>query len=103
MSEGITRVNLLQGVKDRLHIFNTAQDNDLQASIDASVDAIKQITGFKDETDNEFIELVNERVRYIYNDSLEYFEDNFSSRLMSLSLKGYKPSSEEGDTSDGTE
>ncbi|WP_461240655.1 head-tail connector protein [Paucilactobacillus sp. N302-9] len=102
MSEKVTYTDLLQGVKDRLHIFNTAQDDDLQSSINASVDAIKQITGFTDETDTEFIELVNERVRYSYNDSLEYFEDNFSSRLMSLSLKGYKPS-EEGDSSDGTE
>lgn len=93
---------LLQPLKNRLHIFTSARDSELTQMIESSMVVIEDQTGFTDEDDKQFIELVLERCRYIVNDSLEYFNDNFLTSLSNLSLKGYKPS-EESDSDGETE
>ncbi|KRK11838.1 hypothetical protein FD51_GL000821 [Lacticaseibacillus zeae DSM 20178 = KCTC 3804] len=50
-----------------------------------------------DITNGQFKELVIERTRYVYNDQVEFFEDNFLSTIIGLSLQAYG----EGDDDNG--
>lgn len=78
---------LLQEFKDRMHISHTAEDDNLERHLRNSAVAIRRMVGDVDITTNfEAQELVFERARYAYNDSLEYFEDNFVGEITALSL-----------------
>lgn len=89
--------DLVQQLKTKLRIFHSVDDERLDNMIQASELAIASATGYDDDTDPKFIELVLERCRYDYNDSLEFFNANFRSNLLSLSLDNYTPS-EDGET-----
>lgn len=63
------------------------EDANLTRILSASVTALKRVCGDYDiEQDEEFKELVFERSRYVYNDALEYFNDNFLTEINSLSV-----------------
>ncbi|WP_445668950.1 phage gp6-like head-tail connector protein [Niallia sp. FSL W8-0951] len=82
---------LVQEFKERMHIYHSSEDDNLKRLLSFSISALKNscgefdVNGEKD-TDLRAKELVFERTRYLYNDALEYFEDNFLSEITSLGL-----------------
>lgn len=96
---------LIEEFKARMHIFHSIEDTNLQRILDSSTAAISRMTGMDSKTDNlEFQELVLERSRYVYNDQVEFFEQNFQSQILGLSASTLTDdgSSESGDTDDGS-
>lgn len=78
---------ILQGVKNRLRISHNSEDDALSFLIQASIDDLTKKCGEFDITTNyQAKELIFERVRYAYNDSIEFFNDNFLSQINSLSI-----------------
>lgn len=75
-------MNLLEDLKNRLKIMHSSEDDELQRILKASERTIQAMTGASDMTEPILEELIIERSRYAYNDSLEYFEDNFQSQIM---------------------
>ncbi len=75
---------LLKEFKGRMHIFHDSEDENLSVMLKASIMAVKSMVGSDDVTRPDVKELVIERSRYAYNDSLEYFEDNFKSRILGV-------------------
>lgn len=74
--------------KNTLKIFHTAEDEHIRRLLESSYNVLKEQVGdFDIDTDNLGSELVYERVRYMYNDALEYFEDNFRTQIVELSIK----------------
>lgn len=87
--------DLLSDFKERLHISHGAEDANLKRLLAASLKWVERNCGeFDIHTHDEAKELVFERTRYAYNDSLEFFEDNFLSMIQGLSLS-LLPSAEE--------
>lgn len=76
---------IVQEFKDKMHLGDFEDDN-LKSILSASVDVLKRVCGQYDMEDRAFKELVFERSRYVYNDALEYFEDNFLHRINSLAI-----------------
>lgn len=78
---------ILQEFKDRMHLGDHEDDN-LRRILSASNSELKRVCGGYDiNIDKAFKELVFERSRYVYNDSLEYFNLNFLSQINSLSIE----------------
>lgn len=78
---------MLQEFKDRMHISHSSEDKNLELLLKNSAAALKRMVGDYDiHTNYEVKELVFERARYAYNDSLEYFQENFVSEILSLGL-----------------
>jgi len=78
---------LLDEVKSRLRISHTSEDYNLEFLVKSSIDDLTKKCGVFDiETNYQAKELVFERVRYAYNDSIEFFNDNFLSQINSLSI-----------------
>ncbi|WP_277679489.1 phage gp6-like head-tail connector protein [Gracilibacillus dipsosauri] len=74
-----------------MHIFHDGEDDNLKKLLSLSLAFIEDKCGEFDVNSETNInkratELVLERTRYAYNDALEYFEDNFLSEIISLSL-----------------
>lgn len=86
----LANAELVKKFKNRIHIFHSIQDADFDEWITASIQAIQDRTGFTKTDDPRFVELVIERCRYRYNDSLEYFDQNYQGDLLSLSLSNYE-------------
>lgn len=85
---------ILTQFKERMHLGDH-EDENLRSILSASVKSLKKACGDYDiNKDEEFKELVFERSRYVYNDALEYFNDNFLSQINSLALS---KALEEGD------
>ncbi len=80
---------LLKDFKSRMRIFHGADDENLKNILESSKAAIKRWCGSEDITKPEIRELIIERSRYVYNDSLEFFNENFLSELMAVSLSNY--------------
>lgn len=79
---------LLKQFKDRMHIFHEGEDDNLKELLSFSIAFVESKIGEFDITEHtKARELVFERARYAYNDALEYFEDNFLSEIVSLSLE----------------
>ncbi|VXC08012.1 conserved hypothetical protein [Bacillus sp. 349Y] len=90
---------LLPEFKDRMHISHGAEDDNLKRILEASITNLQRLCGSFDVfSDPEAKELVFERSRYVYNDSLEFFENNFLGQILSLSLD--KLPSEGGESND---
>lgn len=85
--------DLLTEFKERMKIFHTTEDDNLIRILESSKEYIDSRCGVSADTNQQAKELVLERSRYAYNDSVEYFEDNFLSQILSLSFDNY----EEGD------
>ncbi|MDC2864660.1 hypothetical protein [Bacillus sp. BP-3] len=78
---------ILQQFKDRMHLGDEEDDN-LKRILSTSNKALLRVCGDYDLNANEeFKELVFERSRYVYNDALEYFDNNFLSQINSLSIE----------------
>ncbi|WP_203663528.1 phage gp6-like head-tail connector protein [Lacticaseibacillus sp. 53-4] len=80
---------LLKEFKDRMSIYHSSEDDEIKKMLQTSYDAVNRMTGVSDITNNQFKELVIERTRYVYNDQAEFFEDNFLSTIIGLSLQAY--------------
>ena len=74
-----------------MHISHNSEDDNLKRLLSFSIVSLKSSCGIFDvygqkDTDIRAKELVFERTRYAYNDSIEYFEDNFLSEITSLGI-----------------
>lgn len=78
--------DILTKFKNRMHLGDFEDDN-LKDILNKSATALIIDCGDYDMTDGAFEELVFERSRYVYNDALEFFEDNFLSEINKLSLR----------------
>lgn len=77
----------LEKFKKRMHIFHSTEDEALLGILETSKDDIISICGTFDVSSNKRgLELIFERSRYAYNDSLEFFYDNFQEPIMNLSI-----------------
>ncbi|MBJ8189183.1 hypothetical protein [Bacillus cereus] len=84
--ETVISNEILQEFKERMHLGDDEDDN-LKRILSTSNKALLRVCGDYDLNDNEeFKELVFERSRYVYNDALEYFDQNFLSQINSLSI-----------------
>ncbi|GEK38145.1 phage gp6-like head-tail connector protein [Enterococcus thailandicus] len=73
--------------KRRFRIFHSSEDDDIGEQLESSFVDLKSIIG--DFEPNKFLkgkELVFERTRYLRNESLEYFYDNFQTMIMDASI-----------------
>lgn len=80
---------MLALVRDRLRITwqDPMLDQELNRLIDESKAALEQVTGTTlNWEDPAVLELLLNRIRYAYNNALEYFESAFSSELLRLQL-----------------
>lgn len=80
---------MLQELKRYLNI--TWEDEDIDAKlnnlISESKQAINGLMGVEVDFEKaEFRELLFNRIRYAYNNALEYFEDNFSKEILRYQL-----------------
>ncbi|CAI3432097.1 head-tail connector protein [Enterococcus cecorum] len=82
--------SLLTLFKQRMRIGYDTDDENLKAILESSVSAIEKLTGSDNLTDPAIRELVIERSRYVYNDSLEFFYDNFINDLGTASIANLK-------------
>lgn len=79
---------VLEKFKDRMRITHSIEDDNLREILSSSYESVKYSCGDFDISKNmRGRELVFERSRYVYNDSLEFFEDNFLSEIMSLGIE----------------
>ena len=77
---------LLSEFKERMKLGDDEDDN-LTRILKASVQDLQDICGDYDtNTSERFKELVFERSRYVYNDALEYFHNNFLTQINNLSI-----------------
>ena len=81
---------LLKSFKERMRIFHIGEDNNLSKMLESSESVILGLVGSKDYADPRVRELILERARYVYNDQVEFFYQNFQGDLMALSLENYK-------------
>ena len=92
---------LLDEVKEKLRIIGDDQDHMLLDLIGRSEAAINEIMGVElnYEEPGEAQELLLERVRYDYNNALEYFEENFAAKILRVQLQvAAKELSADGDS-----
>ncbi|OXS66082.1 hypothetical protein B1B04_24355 [Lysinibacillus sp. KCTC 33748] len=89
---------ILEEFKLRMKLGDDEDDN-LTRILKASVEDLQDICGDYDiNTSERFKELVFERSRYVYNDALEYFHNNFLTQLNNLSIAKALESSEVDET-----
>lgn len=79
-------MDLLEDLKSKLKITWTDEDGDLADSILSGKAYIQGLTGttLDFDTTGEPRTLLLEYCRYDYNKAVEYFEENFGSRIMRL-------------------
>ena len=58
--------------------------------LESSEANILRLVGSQRPTEPRVRELILERARYVYNDQVEFFYENFQGDLMALSLENYK-------------
>ena len=71
-----------------MRISHSIEDENLKSILNMSYEDLKNRCG--DFDIDEYLrgrELVFERSRYVYNDSLEFFEDNFLSEITSIGIE----------------
>lgn len=89
---------LLAEFKERMKLSDDEDDN-LKRILKASHDDLQRICGDYDINTHEvFKELVFERSRYVYNDALEYFHNNFLTQINNLNIAKAIESSEVDET-----
>jgi hypothetical protein len=78
---------ILSDFKARMKISHAAEDETLTEILKTSYADIRGLVGnFDINTFRQGKELVFERSRYVYNDALEFFYDNFQQRIIDISL-----------------
>lgn len=79
---------ILDDFKARMRITHHSEDENLKQILSASLSDIREKCGGFSITENERgKELVFERARYVFNDSVEYFDENFLGQLTSLAFE----------------
>ncbi|WP_318247553.1 phage gp6-like head-tail connector protein [Cytobacillus kochii] len=79
---------LVEEFKQRMHISHSSEDDNLKRLLSFSYEDIKAKCGvFEIGKNKRGKELIFERTRYVYNDALEYFDDNFLSQLTSFGIE----------------
>lgn len=81
---------LLKPFKERMRIFHSGEDKNLSRMLESSEANILSLVGSQSPTEPRVRELILERARYVYNDQVEFFYENFQGDLMALSLENYK-------------
>lgn len=78
----------LEELKSYLNITWAEEDLFLQALMDEGIDFLEEIAGIAlDFTKNTNKSLLKDYCRYAYNKQIEYFEENFASKLLRLQIK----------------
>ena len=77
---------IVEEFKERMHLGDFEDDN-LKRILESSYNDLQEMCGDYTLDDETFKELVFERSRYVYNDALEYFEENFLTRINTLSMR----------------
>lgn len=78
--------DIVEEFKERMHLGDFEDDN-LKRILKASYEDVRYVCGDYTMENEAFKELVFERSRYAYNDALEYFEENFLTRINTLSMR----------------
>lgn len=81
--------DLLNIFKQRMRIFHNAEDDNLEYILKSSIAYITDYCNKKDLEDEAIRELVIERSRYVYNDQVEFFYQNYKHMLDKNSLGNY--------------
>lgn len=78
----------VQEFKENMNIFHKSQDDKFKRNLNSSYLAIQNICGDFD-VDKSVLgkELVFERARYMNNDQLEFFDDNFSTMISDFGIQ----------------
>lgn len=80
--------DIVKEFKSRMRISHSIEDENLKSILNMSYEDLQIRCGkFKIEDYVRGRELVFERSRYVYNDSLEFFEDNFLSEIISIGIE----------------
>ena len=77
----------LNRFKQRMKIFHKSEDDILRQILETSKQDVLALVGKAARDDARTIELIYERSRYVYYDSLEFFYDNFQEQILNLSLQ----------------
>lgn len=78
----------LNEFKARMRIFHESEDKDIVQQLDDSKTAIIALIGeFEPEKFSQGKELIFERTRYVRNEALEYFNDNFQNSILDASIE----------------
>jgi hypothetical protein len=73
--------------KARFRIFHSSEDVDIGKQLESGFADIKSLIGNFDPSEYEKgKELVYERTRYLRNEALEYFYDNFQTMIIDASI-----------------
>ncbi|MGM0183429.1 hypothetical protein IGK74_002394 [Enterococcus sp. AZ150] len=77
----------IEEFKSRFRIFHSSEDLEIGIQLNDSFFDIQSLIGkFNPEDFPKGKELVYERTRYLRNESLEYFYDNFQTMIMNASI-----------------
>lgn len=78
----------LNEFKARMRIFHESEDNDIIQQLNDSKTTITALIGEFDPNSYSLgKELIFERTRYVRNEALEYFNDNFQSLILDASIE----------------
>ncbi|MGH0867372.1 hypothetical protein [Bacillus toyonensis] len=78
---------ILQQFKDRMRLGDDEDDNLRRILFASNKALIKDCGSYDINKDETFKELVFERSRYVYNDALEYFAENFLTEINSFGIQ----------------
>ena len=78
--------SLLDPFKERMRIFHSGEDANLSRMLESSQMVITRLVGSGNIHDRQIRELILERARYVYNDQVEFFYENFKADILALSL-----------------
>ncbi|RLV18994.1 phage head-tail connector protein [Streptococcus iniae] len=90
---------LLKRFKERMRVFHDVDDENINNILNSSEDALNSLLGFDLMTIESGKELIMERSRYVYNDSLELFYDSFKNEIARLAMYGLEKEYESKNTS----
>lgn len=84
--ETVISNEILQQFKDRMRLGDDEDDNLRRILFASNKALIKDCGSYDINKDETFKELVFERSRYVYNDALEYFSENFLTEINSFGI-----------------
>ncbi|MFJ8119540.1 hypothetical protein ABH946_001205 [Bacillus sp. RC145] len=85
--EPVISNEILQQFKDRMRLGDDEDDNLRRILFASNKALIKDCGSYDINKDETFKELVFERSRYVYNDALEYFSENFLTEINSFGIQ----------------
>ena len=85
--ETVISNEILQQFKDRMRLGDDEDDNLRRILFASNKALIKDCGSYDINKDETFKELVFERSRYVYNDALEYFPENFLTEINSFGIQ----------------